>query len=169
MRRLMPSMALLAIVLGCSTSGRSAVVDTMQARDSTARAPSAVQVAHDAMPAAAQPPETVRRPVVLPGRPKQPAASASSRRCAIAYVNVLVRESTVANASDRTAALRSVSRRVLEPVSALVGKVDLSPAIRTFRVAVLDSAAAERVLSRVRASPLVESAERDRCETMIQR
>ena len=154
MRRLMHGTLTMSIVIACSASGRTGTADTATHVDTIAHGPAVVPAAPVASLPAAERQDTIRRPVGLPGRPKRPAVPPPNRSCVGTFVSVTVKESTLANGSDRTAALRSVARRVLEPVSAFVGKTELSPAIRAFRVSVRDSGSTQRVLSKIRASPI---------------
>ena len=74
-----------------------------------------------------------------------------------------------ADMESTTRAMRTVSAELLAPVKGAVGTTSISPAIRTFRVRITDTASTQRVLARMRASPQVESAALDECAVMIRR
>jgi hypothetical protein len=99
---------------------------------------------------------------VTGGPQRQPIPPRSSG-CGGTYVNVTVKASALGGTT-----LERVAGEVLAPVRGDVGSPTLSPAIRAFRVSVRDPAAADRVVSRLRASPAVEAAERDPCEKVIE-
>ncbi|MDB4898418.1 MAG: hypothetical protein JWN53_226 [Gemmatimonadetes bacterium] len=90
--------------------------------------------------------------------------------CGGIFVSVIVKRAALGAQTDiaaSTRALRALADELLAPVHAVVQHTDLSPAIRTFRVTVADSAAAARVLAAMRASARVETAQRDGCEAMM--
>ena len=80
-------------------------------------------------------------------------------------VNVMVNRAGASNDST----LRAISAELLAADRGSVTQVDLSPAIRTFRVHLTDSATAARVVTRLRAAAGVEHVSIDDCSLHIQR
>jgi hypothetical protein len=155
-------------VVACGQSNGSASADTV--RFDSARVAGS----------AGTPTDTVA-PVAAPVVHTAPTAGTlaitqrTSRRvvgCRGQFVNVTIKASALGDGSDAAAttrALRAASSDLLAPVRNETGSISLSPAIRAFRVAAKDSAAAQRVVARLRGSPIVESVEVDRCDATIQR
>jgi hypothetical protein len=90
------------------------------------------------------------------------------RPCGGEHVNVIVKVEALGGVTDMMGvqvALRNVARELLAPLesSIIAGSEQYSPAIRTFRVAVRDRAAADLVVSRLRSASQVQSVERDEC------
>jgi len=93
--------------------------------------------------------------------------------CGGVHVNVIVRVAALGGATDMMSvdvALRNVAKELLAPLasSVIAGSEQFSPAIRTFRVATRDRAAAGVVVSRLRSAPQVQNAELDECGVRAQ-
>lgn len=95
------------------------------------------------------------------GGPQRLPTPRRSSGCGGVHLNVTVKQSALPPGAK--GALRAVSDEVIAPVRAQVSGVQLSPAIHAFRVAVRDSSAAPRIMAAMRASPKVETVERDVC------
>ncbi|MDB4874659.1 MAG: hypothetical protein JWM41_1105 [Gemmatimonadetes bacterium] len=65
--------------------------------------------------------------------------------------------------------MRAATDRVLAPIEPVVVKVDVSPAIRAFRVQLSDTATIDRVADRIRSSASVEDVSPDDCSMHVQR
>ncbi len=150
------------LALACAPSARS--------NDSSASA--TAEAARDPTRAAARDttrlPARVTRPesTVASGGPERLPTPPRSSGCGGVHLDVTVKASALAASGDATASLRAVSAEVLAPVRGQVGSIQLSPAIRAFRVSVRDSNATPRIMVALKASPKVESVERDVCAVM---
>jgi len=93
--------------------------------------------------------------------------------CGGLHVNVTVRPGALdraGGAADSERALRSVASDLITRVRTHVvpNSLQLSPAIRTFRVRVHDRGAADAVIGQLRRAAEVESAELDECNVRRQ-
>jgi hypothetical protein len=121
-------------------------------------------------PPADSPPDTAAPPAIDADTARQAGPSSVVAACGRARVNVTVRGSAVGLAQDPAGmerGLREAAARVLEPLSdrVLPASVELSPAIRAFRVTMRDTVgfAVALVLTELRRNPDVEAAEPDDC------
>lgn len=65
--------------------------------------------------------------------------------------------------------LRAIAAEILSGDRGLVTSIDVSPAIRTFRVHLADTASVDRVVKHIRAASGVEDVSPDDCSMRIQR
>jgi hypothetical protein len=170
-RRLGQCLAVAGLMAACTRQGGQPSDST--ARDSSGVASSAPTTDTTARSVGSNEPPPTDKVVGSPGRassagearvtggPQRAPTPPRNSGCGGVFVNVTVKSSAIADAS-----LEKVASDVLAPVRSEVGAPSLSPAIRAFRVAVRDATAADRVVSRLRSSPQVESVERDACEAV---
>ncbi len=120
-----------------------------------------------------------------PSRPSGPALSAPPadssvptaagtrpRPCGGFCVNVIVQAGALPVAAELVTVereLRALAGRLIRPLGERVvaGSVEVSPAVRAFRVSVPDSAAATAVVQALRARPEVDAAELDECSVRV--
>lgn len=115
------------------------------------------------------PTDSTAVPRSLPGRqvPVGSRVPGVDHPCGGVRVNVTVRQAALGGATDMAEverALRSVASGLLAPLKAAdAASVEISPAIRAFRFALHDPAAADAVLRRLQPSEEVETVELDEC------
>jgi len=80
-------------------------------------------------------------------------------------LNVIVRRPGATNDST----LRAIAEEILSGDRGLVTGIDVSPAIRAFRVHLTDTASVERVMQHIRAAAGVVDVSPDDCSMRIQR
>ena len=80
-------------------------------------------------------------------------------------LNVIVRRPGATNDST----LRAIAEEILSGDRGLVTGIDVSPAIRAFRVHLADTASVERVMQHIRAAAGVVDVSPDDCSMRIQR
>jgi hypothetical protein len=135
----------------------------------------------DTMRGAARSPESRAVAAHTPASSSAASAARNSpqttgRRCGGNLLDVMVRRDALGEAPASLATtdsmLRAESARILRPVAGLVTAVDVSPAIRTFRVHLADSVSpptVDRVKSVVRAAKGVEDVSNDDCSMHVDR
>jgi hypothetical protein len=162
-RRCRPLRLAFAVATAACTSVKAGA-----ARDTTAAiADSQGAVVRDSV-AASAPTATATAPAVSDTSPASTRSSPGSCRTSLA--NVTIRSSTFQPGSvPSDSSMRAAIASILEPVHAVVVKVDISPVIRTFRVQISDTATMSRVLAAIRQSPAVQGAEPDACSVRMER
>ena len=161
MRRSATTIAMLVASLACATNdGRpsAAAGDTMTPPVRETAAPA---VRETAAPVVVTRADTTPMPRVT-GGPQRARPEPRASGCGGSFVNVIVRQSALEGTT-----LARVAEELTASVGGVVGTPSLSPAIRAFRVQVRDSAQAERVVQRLRASSRVESVEQDQCGVRV--
>jgi hypothetical protein len=103
--------------------------------------------------------------------PTRAAAAGAAVGCGGFRLSITLSPAAVGDGTDPAAAerdLRAARDRLLAPFEDdLVGPVELSPAIRAFRIELRDSLAAVAAAERLRASDQVQAVEIDECRVMI--
>ena len=164
-------LAAFLVVSACARTGSNATdstAGTSAAGVSTAGAPAPgapAATASSSGTSAAASSASKQRGADLPQRKRDSTPPKVDNPCGGIHVNVMVRASALTQGSTSEVALRSVATDLIAGVRDQVdaNSLQLSPAIRTFRVTARDQTAANLVVARLGQSARVESAEADQC------
>jgi hypothetical protein len=145
--------------------------ETQMTRDSDPEGAEMAPPGRDPEAARAAPPSVPTDTVGVAAAGRVGESQPRSDACDESRINVIVREAAIAGADPaaRERSLRETAGEIVDRLGGTLNRqsIEISPAIRAFRVSATDAAAAETAADRLRGAPEVESAEVDRCEVMI--